>query len=370
MKKTALFHNEKCLWHSTPGLYVLAKPVGGWVQPPSGAGLAESPDTKRRIVSLLEVSKLRKEIDIVDAPPCTEEDLLRVHPKSYLDAFKKLSDERGGELGPHAPFGKGGYEIARLSAGLAKHAMESVIEKRYKNAYSISRPPGHHCLSDTPMGFCMLANVAIGVEHVLHTYNTIKKVAIIDWDVHHGNGTQEIFYHRKDVLTISMHQDGCFPPGYSGENDLGKGDGFGYNTNIPILPGAGHEAYLYAMKNIVIPKVEKFKPDLIVVASGLDANAVDPLARMLAYGDTFREMTKMLMATANEYCEDRLVLVHEGGYSEAMVPFCAHAIFEALTGIKSDVSDPDTASYIGWQPSKEFNEFHIAHLNNIAKKVL
>ncbi len=349
---TAFFHSEKCLWHSTTGLFSLIFPTGGWVQPPAGAGLAESPESKRRIVSLLKVSSLIDKIDIVDAPSATQEDLLRVHPQSYLDNFKQTSDAGGGELGPYAPFGPGSYEIAALSSGLALNAVDAVINKRYKNAYVMSRPPGHHCLPDTPMGFCLFANVAIAVEAALAKHDNIKKVAIIDWDVHHGNGTQHIFYERDDVLTISLHQDGCFPPGYSGIEDRGSGKGMGFNINIPLLPGGGHDAYTYAFDKIVTPAIEAFKPDLIVVASGLDANSVDPLSRMLAYSETFKELTQKTMNLAARFAQDRLVLVHEGGYAESSVPFCAHAILETLAQEKSNVEDPGLEMWQAWQPSE------------------
>jgi len=349
--RTAFFHDEKCLWHSTGGLFSLFLPTGGWVQPPAGAGLAESPESKRRIVSLLQVSSLGPQLDFLSAPMATEEELMRVHPKSYLEQFKALSDTGGGEIGVVAPFGPGSYEIARLSAGLTLHAVDGVLCGRHRNAYVMSRPPGHHCMADAPMGFCLLANIAIAVEAALATHD-IGRVVVLDWDVHHGNGTQSIFYDRDDVLTISLHQEGCFPPGYSGAEDRGEGKGEGCNINVPLLPGGGHDAYMYAMQRIVVPAVERFKPDLIVVACGLDANSVDPLARMLAHSGTFRELTQQTMALAERFCQGHLVLVHEGGYAESTVPFCAHAIIEELSGENTDVEDPTLEMFEAWQPNE------------------
>ena len=143
---------------------------------------------------------------------------------------------------------------------------------------------------------------------------------MLDWDVHHGNGTQAIYYDDPNTLTISLHQDRCFPPGYSGTEDRGEGAGVGANINVPLPAGSGHEAYLYAFERIVSPALDAFKPELIVVASGLDANGLDPLARMLLHSNSFREMTRLVMNAANDHCEGRLVIVHEGGYSEAYVP--------------------------------------------------
>jgi acetoin utilization deacetylase AcuC-like enzyme len=338
------------MWHGTAGLFSLFLPVGRWVQPPAGAGLADSPESKRRILSLLQVSNLGPKIDILSAPMATEEELQRVHPQSYLTQFKALSDDKGGEIGLIAPFGPGSYEIAKLSAGLALHAVDSVLSGRYRNAYALSRPAGHHCLPDKPMGFCLLANVAIAVEAALAKHD-IGRVAILDWDVHHGNGAQTIFYERDDVLTISLHQEGCFPPGYGGAEDRGAGRGEGYNINVPLLPGGGHDAYMYAMQRIVVPAIERFQPDLIVVSSGLDANGVDPLARMLAHSGTYRELTRQTMALAERFCQERLVVVHEGGYAESYVPFCGLAIMETLSGERSDVEDPALEMLEAWQPN-------------------
>lgn len=354
-RKTAFFFDELSLWHSA-GPHALTLPVGGWVQPPAAAGHAESPETKRRLKSLLDVSGLTRQLHVQSANPASEEDLLRVHTPGYLQRFKALSDAGGGELGPQAPIGPGSYEIAKLSAGLAMAAVDRVLAGESDNAYSLSRPPGHHCLADDAMGFCFLANIAIAIE-AAKARRGLGKVAVIDWDVHHGNGTQSIFEARGDVLTISLHQDGCFPPGYSGEEDRGRGPGLGANLNIPLPPGSGHEAYLQAMQRLVIPALERFEPELIIVACGYDANAVDPLARMLLHSDSFRSMTRLLRQTAEHLCQGRLVLVHEGGYSEAYVPFCGLAVIEELAGIRTAVSDPMLEFVQMQQPTAAFLAF-------------
>lgn len=354
-RKTAFFFDELSLWHSA-GLHALTLPVGGWVQPPAAAGHAESPETKRRLKSLLDVSGLTRQLHVQSASAASEEDLLRVHTPGYLQRFKALSDAGGGELGPQAPIGPGSYEIAKLSAGLAMAAVDRVLAGESDNAYSLSRPPGHHCLADGAMGFCFLANIAIAIE-AAKARRGLGKVAVIDWDVHHGNGTQSIFEARGDVLTVSLHQDGCFPPGYSGEEDRGRGPGLGANLNIPLPPGSGHEAYLQAMQRLVIPALERFEPELIIVACGYDANAVDPLARMLLHSDSFRTMTRLLRQAAERLCQGRLVLVHEGGYSEAYVPFCGLAVIEELAGIRTVVSDPMLEFVQMQQPTAAFLAF-------------
>lgn len=362
---TAFFHDERCLWHSTAGGFALILPVGGWVQPPAGPGLAESPETKRRMVSLMQVSGLAGQVDFRSAPAATEEDLLRVHPASYLERFKAMSDAGGGEIGEFAPFGRGSYEIAKQSAGLALHAVDTVLRGAHRNAYSMSRPPGHHCLADKPMGFCLMANIAIAVE-AARARHGVQRVVVLDWDVHHGNGTQSIFYERDDVLTISLHQEGCYPPGYSGAEDRGAGRGLGFNVNVPLLPGGGHDAYMYAMERIVTPTIHRYKPELIVVASGFDANGMDPLARMLLHSESFRSLTRQVMALADEHCGGRLVVVHEGGYAEAVVPFCGHAVVETLAGVNMGVDDPLLAFTSAQQPNARFAAFQRGLIDEMA----
>ena len=358
-RRTAFFFDEHCLWHSA-GQHALVMPVGGWVQPPAAGGLAESPESKRRLKSLMDVSGLSRALDLRTAPMASEEDLLRIHPAEYLARFKTLSDAGGGELGDYAPIGPGSYEIARLSAGLAIEAVATVLRGEADNAYSLSRPPGHHCLPDRAMGFCTLANIAIAIEAARARFG-LKRVAVIDWDVHHGNGTQHIYYERDDVLTISLHQEGCFPPGYSGAEDRGSGKGLGYNLNIPLLPGGGEDAYQHAMQRLVIPALERFAPELIIVACGFDANGFDPLT-----SESYRKMTRTLRQAAERLCGGRLVMIHEGGYSEAYVPFCGHAVVEELSDVPTDVADPMLEFLRLQQPNADLQAFQRERLDALA----
>ncbi|MBS0613477.1 MAG: class II histone deacetylase [Proteobacteria bacterium] len=364
MANTAFYYDERCMWHST-GLHALVMPVGGWVQPPAAAGHAESPESKRRIKSLMDVSGLAARVDVRSAPSAGEDDLRRVHPDHYLRRFKQQSDAGGGDLGELAPFGRGSYEIAKLSTGLVMAAIDSVVGGRHRNAYAMSRPPGHHCLADLPMGFCLLANIAVAVE-AARAKHGLERIAVIDWDVHHGNGTQAIFYERPDVLTISLHQDRCFPPGYSGTEERGAGRGAGYNYNIPLQPGGGDDAYRYAFERIVVPVLDRYRPQLLVVASGLDANAADPLARMQLHSESYRWMTQALMHVAASHCGGRLVAAHEGGYAEAVVPFCGHAVVEALAGETMGVEDPFLELFRAQQPSAEFQRFQRSLIDAMA----
>ena len=350
---TGFFYDERCFWHSGTG-YAFAIPVGDLVQPLAAGGLPEDPETKRRIKNLLNVTGLGKELNIDSAPNATREDLERVHTSKYLDDFKSLSDLNGGEVVPFSttPFTQGGYELASLSSGLVIQALTSVLLKQNKNAYALSRPPGHHCLPDKGMGFCLLANISIAIKNV-RAKGLAKRIAVVDWDVHHGNGTEAIFLEDPDVLTISIHQDRCFPPDTGNIEEQGSGSGLGCNMNIPLPAGSGHLTYLEAMNSLVIPKLKKFQPEVIIVACGFDASGVDPLSRMICSAETFAIMTQQLMSAAKDICQDKLVIAHEGGYSEVHVPFCAHAVLQKLSGSLVDAGDPLGPILDGQQPNHE-----------------
>ena len=195
---TGFFMDERCFWHFG-GSYAFMAPVRGYVQPMIAGGLPENPETKRRLVNLLRVTGLIDRLAVASAPPATTEDLRRCHPAPYLDEFERLSDAGGGELGLRTPFGHGGFEIAAQSAGLVKATLAAVLNGEHATAYALSRPPGHHCLPDTPMGFCLLANAAIAIEAALAA-GLAERIAVIDWDVHHGNGTEHIFARNVPLL--------------------------------------------------------------------------------------------------------------------------------------------------------------------------
>lgn len=365
MRQTGFFSSESCFWHTT-GEAALTAPVGGWIQPMASGGHAESPESKRRFLSLLNRSGMMKKLVQRDSEWATMEEVSRIHHAEYLSAFKELSDKSGGMLGVSAPFGRGSYEIALQSAGLARDAVISVLTGDLQNAYALTRPPGHHCLRDQSMGFCLLSNIGIAIE-TARAANLVKRVFVLDWDVHHGNGTQSIFYDDSDVFTLSIHQANMFPTGYGGLRDRGDGAGIGTNMNLPLPAGCGHDAYLHAMEHVAIPAIEKFGPELIIIACGLDANHVDPLARMSCLSSTFGAMTAMVMDAADRLCDGRVVAVHEGGYSEPYVPFCAHKVVESLVGIESDMADPFLPKFLEQQPEQHQVAWQIAEIENMAR---
>lgn len=351
---TGFFWDETCFWHGG-GNYAQMLPVGRLVQPMDG-GLPESPETKRRLKNLITVTGLADALAMQGADRATQNDLLRVHPAGYLDKFKALSDAAGGEIGLRAPFGAGGYEIAAQSAGLTKAALFAVLQGQLQNAYALSRPPGHHCLPDWPNGFCLLNNIAIAID-AAKAAGLAQRFAVLDWDVHHGNGTEAVFYDRSDVLTVSLHQDRNYPLDTGSADDRGRGAGAGYNMNIPLPAGTGHKGYVAAMDQLALPAIHDFAPDVLIIACGFDAAANDPLGRMLATADTFATMTRQVMALADDVCGGRLMMTHEGGYSETYVPFCGHQVLEVMSGSSCHAPDPFADAFSRRQPDAGFDAY-------------
>ncbi len=305
-------------------------------------------------------------MDLRGAPQATREDLLRVHPASYLETFKAASDAGGGELGRRTPFGPGGYELAALSAGLSIAALEAVLRGDLRNAYALSRPPGHHCLPDYPNGFCLFANLALAIQSA-RAKGLAERVVVLDWDVHHGNGTEAIFYEDPDVLTISIHQERNYPMDTGDFADRGRGKGEGANLNIPLPAGTGHAGYIATMEQIVMPQITAFNPDVIAVACGYDAAAIDPLGRMLATAETFQVMTRQVMSLADDLCDGRLMMAHEGGYSDVYVPFCGHHVLAEMSGSSIQAPDPFGEVFPLRQPGAAFDAFLQGVLDELAQ---
>ncbi|MBL8046644.1 MAG: class II histone deacetylase [Anaerolineales bacterium] len=329
-----LFH-EKYMWHATGEQWL---PTEGepYTQP---LAHVENPETKRRFKNLLDASALAEVLVPLKPRMATVEEIARVHEAAYIQRIADLSARDGGEAGFGTPFGRGGYEIALLSAGGLLAATDAVMMGQVQNAYALARPPGHHALPHTGYGFCIFNNFAIAIRAAQKQYG-LKRIALIDWDAHHGNGAQTIFYNEPNVLTISLHQDRCYPRESGLLSEAGEGAGYGYNLNLPLPPGSGHGAYLAAFERVVIPALRRYQPELILVASGFDANYFDPLSRLMAYSETFRQMTRWLVEVAAEFCNGRIVMGHEGGYSPAYVPFCGLAVMEELSGASSGITDP------------------------------
>ena len=330
--RTGFVWHERYFWFDTGrGLPVLpgCQPSPHW----------DTPESKRRIKNLLDASGLTDALVPIRPAPATRDDLLRFHTAAYVDRVKALSDANGGETGVLAHIGHGDFDIALLAVGGCMAAVDAVLAGAVDNAYALVRPPGHHATRDLGIGGTVFGNVALAIMKA-RAERRVGRVAVVDWDVHHGNGTQQAFYSDPDTLTISIHQDNCFPAGSGRLEERGEGPGFGCNVNVPLPPGSGHGAYVAVMERVVVPAIERFRPELIVVACGLDACGGDPMARMMCHGATYREMTRLLLACANRCCGGKLVACHEGGYSELAAPFMALAIIGELAGTRTGVADP------------------------------
>lgn len=310
--------------------------LGPWVTP---GPAFETPAGKRRIKELVEATGLMPELVPLSPAPLTREDCLRFHTPEYLDLLAEMSAGEGGNAGEDTWFGHGSYEIALLSAGGAYEAVRSVVAGEVDNAYALVRPPGHHAEAHWGRGYCMLANLALAVMKARAELG-VGRVAVVDWDVHHGNGTERAFYDDPDTLTISLHQDRLYPTDSGFVDDAGAGAGAGANINVPLPAGSGRGAYLDAFVRVVEPAVRRFRPDLVVVASGFDAGGLDPLGRMMLSAGAFGELTRRLRLLAEEVCGGRLAMTHEGGYSELHVPFCGLRVLEEMSGASTGVDDP------------------------------
>jgi acetoin utilization deacetylase AcuC-like enzyme len=333
---TGYVWNELYGWHNTSNYAGFLVP-STTVQPYQHF---ESSEGKVRFNSLVEVSGLSKHLVRIDALPATVEDILRVHTPEHVERIQRESLlDKGGDAGDgESPFGNGGYDIALLAAGGAIQALRAVVEGTVNNAYALVRPPGHHARPSQGMGFCIFGNAAVAIQHVRANLG-VERVAVVDWDVHHGNGTQEIFDADPNVLKISIHQDNLFPYMSGPITARGIGEAEGSAINIPLPAGCGNGAYLEVMQRVVLPAIRRFNPDVIVVPSGFDASAADPLGRMMVTAHGYSQMTTMLLEVADEVCDGKLMMTHEGGYSPTYVPYCGLAVLETMSGVKTGIED-------------------------------
>jgi acetoin utilization deacetylase AcuC-like enzyme len=332
---TGFVWHERYAWHDARGLLDLFDRSALFEPEPS----LENATTKRRLRNLIDASGLLANLIEVEPRAATDDELARVHSRDYIDRVRSASRGLGGDAGGSTPFGRWTYEIAALAAGGCLAAVDAVLAGRVQNAYALVRPPGHHAGPSGGCGYCVFNNAAVAARH-LRQARDVERVAIVDWDVHHGNGTQETFWSDPAVLTISVHQEDLFPPGSGLVGEVGEGDGAGATINVPLPAGAGRAAYLDVLDRVVIPALERFAPQFILVACGLDAGMLDPLGRMNLTSECFAMMTSRVAGAAAALCGSRLVLCHEGGYSSTYVPYCGLAVVERLAGVRTDVIDP------------------------------
>ncbi len=326
---------EQFMWHDTQRYNLLEAP-SLTVQPGEHA---ENEETKRRFSNLVEVSTLADTLCRIKPRMARDAELLRFHTKDHLTYLDELCKSGGGLAGDATPVGPASYDIAKLAVGGVLNAVDAVMSDEVDNAYILCRPPGHHANADQATGFCLLANGVLGVKHVREIHG-LKRIAVVDWDVHHGNSAETAFYDDPDTLTISLHQDNLFPPDRGEIEDIGADTGQGCNINIPLPPGSGSGAYRAAFDQLVTPALKAFSPEMIFVASGFDASAMDPLGHMMLSSEDYRYMTNGLLELAQKHCQGRMIMTHEGGYSAAYVPYCGLAVLESMSGQDTGIADP------------------------------
>jgi acetoin utilization deacetylase AcuC-like enzyme len=276
--------------------------------------------------------------DVVAPRAATREQLLRVHDADYVRRISETTG-RAVKLDPDTFTSPESHEIALLAAGAAVDAVERVMNETHRAALALVRPPGHHAERDRAMGFCLFNNVAVAAAHA--RASGAERIVIVDYDVHHGNGTQHIFEADPSMLYISTHQ---FPyyPGTGAADEVGVGRGRGFTVNVPLEVGAVDEDYETAFRDVVIPVLKQFKPDLLLVSAGFDAHEHDPLAGMRLSTGAFAAMTMELRMVAEECCGGRIVLITEGGYD-------LHALAASLDAVANVLDGP--ASAVPWPVS-------------------
>lgn len=275
---------------------------------------------------------------VITPPMATVEQLTRVHDPRYINHLEKAAERGGGMLDPDTYMLPISYDVARLSAGGCIAVVDAILSGKARNGLAAVRPPGHHATPVRAMGFCMLSNIAIAARHAQAAYPTVKKVMIVDYDVHHGNGTQDTFYADPNVLFVSTHQY-PFYPGSGAINEIGEGDGRGATLNMPLRAGVGPDGFALLYEKILWPAARRYRPDLILVSAGFDAHWADPLAMLQLDLRGYVHLTRELIKMAEELCDGRIAFVMEGGYDLDAISHGLLNVAYALLG-KDAISDP------------------------------
>jgi acetoin utilization deacetylase AcuC-like enzyme len=289
------------------------------------------------IVSMLETSGLDKRLKLIKPRPASEEEIALVHSKSHIAHIKELAESGGGNIGGETIVSPGSYKAALYAAGGVISAVDAVLNGDVNYAFALVRPPGHHAAAGEAMGFCLFNNVAVAAKYALQKPG-VERIAIIDFDVHHGNGTQSAFYGNPSVLYVSTHESPLYP-GTGAAEERGSGVGEGTNVNIPLPGGSGDAEYLRAFTEIIIPAVKRFNPDLMLVSAGYDPHWADGLAYMQVTVTGFARMVGIIKGLADELCGGKLVLALEGGYNLEALAWSVKATFDVLLGEK-EIADP------------------------------
>lgn len=289
------------------------------------------------IISHLEETGLIKHLTSIKPRPATIEELAYVHQTSYISSIQDAVVRGGGWLDADTIMSPDSYDAALYAAGGVIEATDAVLSGRVNSAFALVRPPGHHATAMAAMGFCLFNNIAIAAQHTLKKHK-LEKVAIIDFDVHHGNGTQEAFYNDPQVLYVSTHQYPHYP-GTGTIDETGSGAAEGTTVNIPLPSGSGDDEYRQVFEQIIVPVTRRFHPELILVSAGYDLHWKDRLAMMEVSTTGFAEMVRTIKELADELCEGKIVITLEGGYNLKALATSVKATFDVLLG-RPDIEDP------------------------------
>jgi acetoin utilization deacetylase AcuC-like enzyme len=308
----------------------------------TGHDTGEHPENVRRlppVVERLRASDDWERLYVMHPRFATVEDIERSHTPGFVRMVRDAAADGGAWLDTDTYCSSGSYELALRATGAALTAVDAVAMEAYwrpDSLFTLTRPPGHHATSNQAMGFCLFNHASVAARYAQATY-PVEKVAIIDWDVHHGNGIQDIHYDDPSVLYISMHQWPLYP-GTGALAETGDGDGEGFNVNLPMPPGCGDREYLEAFSRVVEPVVRSFEPDLLIVSAGQDGHAADTLSNQMISAGGFRSMAERSAAMARDLGVG-LVVIHEGGYNVSTLPQLDHAILGGLGGFPTDLHD-------------------------------
>jgi len=289
------------------------------------------------IISHLEQTQLIRQLTPIKPGAASIEELSLVHSKQHISHIQEVAQKGGGWLDADTVMSPDSYQAALYAAGGVIEASEAVMQGEVGSAFALVRPPGHHATATRAMGFCLFNNVAIAAKYTL-TKHSLERIAIIDFDVHHGNGTHDTFYDNPQVLYTSTHES-PFYPGTGSLNETGQGEAKGTTVNIPLPAGCGDDEYLLAFEQIIVPAVRRFRPQLILVSAGYDPHWADGLAMMQVSVTGFTQMVKIIKELADELCSGRLVFTLEGGYNLTALAASVKATFDVLLG-NTNIDDP------------------------------
>ena len=332
--RTGLIFDERYLCHDTGAQNIVRMRNGSFETSPENH--PSSTSITKRIKEFLDGAGLTAMMQLVAARAASDDELAVYHTREYIQGVR--SHVQGGpmqgawgEIESDTPLSAGSFDAAIFAAGGSMNGVQAIMQGDVRNAYALLRPPGHHAMSNRAMGFCVFNNAVVAAHYARNTFG-LERVMIVDWDVHHGNGTQDAFYVDPGVLFVSLHQHNWYPK-LSGEfEQVGSGAGAGYTVNIPLPAGTGDRGYRAAFEQLVIPVGLQYRPQLIIISAGQDANWLDPLAQTMLTMAGFRTISMLMLELAEEVCDGRLLMLQEGGYSLAYVPYCTIAAVEPLVG--------------------------------------